>query len=65
MWMRNLLSKLAGKRLEAGKYGFPAEQKLFDLYVKATGQTQEDLSEEYAQLQPETHARHKSESASA
>jgi hypothetical protein len=29
---------------------------LFDLYVRATGQSQQDLSEDYAQLQPETHA---------
>ena len=55
-----MLSKIAGRRLERGVYGFPLEQKLFDLYVRATGQSQEDLSEEYAQLQPETHEQHKS-----
>jgi radical SAM superfamily enzyme YgiQ (UPF0313 family) len=40
MWMRDLLSKFAGWRLKTGKYGLPLEQKLFDLYVRATGQTQ-------------------------
>jgi radical SAM superfamily enzyme YgiQ (UPF0313 family) len=40
MWMRDLLSKFAGWRLKTGKYGFPIEQKVFDLYVRATGQTQ-------------------------
>ena len=59
MWMRKLLSRMAGRRLQAGKYTFPVEQKLFDLYVRATGQTQENLSEEYAQLQPETYERNK------
>jgi hypothetical protein len=39
-WMREMLSKFAGWRLKTGKYGFPIEQKLFDLYVRATGQTQ-------------------------
>jgi anaerobic magnesium-protoporphyrin IX monomethyl ester cyclase len=56
MWMRRLLSRMAGKRLERGNYTFPVEQKLFHLYVKLTGQSQQDLSEDYAQLQPETHA---------
>jgi anaerobic magnesium-protoporphyrin IX monomethyl ester cyclase len=56
LWMRRLLSKIAGKRLERGNYKFPVEQKLYDLYVRATGQSQQDLSEDYAQLQPETHA---------
>ena len=40
MWMRDLLSKAAGWRLKNGRYGFPVEQKLFDIYVRATGQTQ-------------------------
>ncbi|MFT5291261.1 MAG: anaerobic magnesium-protoporphyrin IX monomethyl ester cyclase [Planctomycetota bacterium] len=64
MWMRKLLSKMAGHRLKRGSYTFPVEQKLFDLYVRATGQTQpgaEDLSEDYQQLQPETHAQITSE----
>jgi anaerobic magnesium-protoporphyrin IX monomethyl ester cyclase len=39
-WMRDLLSKIAGWRLEKGQYAFPIEQKLFDVYVKATGQIQ-------------------------
>jgi radical SAM superfamily enzyme YgiQ (UPF0313 family) len=39
-WMRDLLSKAAGWRLKTGRYRFPIEQKLFDVYVKATGQTQ-------------------------
>ena len=59
LWMRKLLSKMAGKRLQKGTYTFPVEQKLFDLYVRATGQTQpgnDDLDEDYQQLQPETHA---------
>ncbi len=57
MWMRELLSRAAGWRLQAGEYRFPVEQKLFDLYVRLTGQTQPgDLREDYQQLQPETHA---------
>ena len=39
-WMRDLLSKAAGWRLKRGKYRFPIEQKLFDVYVRATGQMQ-------------------------
>ncbi len=39
-WMRDALSKIAGWRLKRGDYRFPIEQKLFDLYVKATRQTQ-------------------------
>ena len=39
-WMRKGLSKIAGWRLQRGAYGFPIEQKLYDLYVRATGQTQ-------------------------
>ncbi|MCC7172154.1 MAG: hypothetical protein IT459_17040, partial [Planctomycetes bacterium] len=39
-WMRDLLSKAAGWRLKRGAYKFPIEQKLFDIYVRATGQTQ-------------------------
>jgi radical SAM superfamily enzyme YgiQ (UPF0313 family) len=39
-WMRDLLSRVAGWRLKTNRYGFPIEQKLFDLYVKATGQIQ-------------------------
>ena len=38
--MRDLLSKAAGWRLKRGSYGFPIEQKIFDLYVRATGQAQ-------------------------
>jgi anaerobic magnesium-protoporphyrin IX monomethyl ester cyclase len=58
-WMRKLLSKMAGTRLRKGNYGFPIEQKLYDMYVKATGQAQKkqkDVDQEYQQLQPETHA---------
>jgi hypothetical protein len=40
MWMRDLLSKFAGWRLKTGKYGLPIEQKLFDIYVRMTKQTQ-------------------------
>ena len=39
-WMRDLLSKIAGWRLKGGRYGFPVEQKAFDLYVRVTGQSQ-------------------------
>ena len=57
LWMRKLLSSMAGQRLKRGRYGFPVEQKLYDLYVRLTGQSQPgDLSEDYQQLQPETHA---------
>ncbi len=57
LWMRKLLSRMAGQRLKRGRYGFPVEQKLYDLYVRLTGQSQPgDLSEDYQQLQPETHA---------
>ncbi|MDF1836711.1 MAG: radical SAM protein [Planctomycetota bacterium] len=59
LWMRKLLSKMAGNRLKKGNYGFPIEQKLYDMYVKATGQAQKkttDADAEYQQLQPETHA---------
>jgi hypothetical protein len=38
--MRDLLSKAAGWRLKRGRYRFPIEQKLFDVYVRATGQIQ-------------------------
>ncbi|MCP3918195.1 MAG: B12-binding domain-containing radical SAM protein [bacterium] len=61
-WMRRGLSKMAGWRLQRSNYTFPIEQKLFDLYVRTTGQTQPgDNSEEYQQLQPETHAQLTSE----
>lgn len=30
----------AGWRLKSGNYKFPIEQKLFDMYVRMTGQTQ-------------------------
>jgi radical SAM superfamily enzyme YgiQ (UPF0313 family) len=39
-WMRDALSLAAGWRLKNGRYRFPIEQKLFDVYVKLTGQTQ-------------------------
>jgi hypothetical protein len=39
-WMRNTLARFAGWRLKSGRYRFPLEQKLFDLYVRATGQMQ-------------------------
>jgi anaerobic magnesium-protoporphyrin IX monomethyl ester cyclase len=56
-WVRRGLSKIAGWRLKHGRYDFALEQKLFDLYVRLTGQRQaaaEDTSEDYQQLQPET-----------
>jgi radical SAM superfamily enzyme YgiQ (UPF0313 family) len=39
-WMRDLLARAAGWRLKRGRYRFPVEQKLFDVYVRLTGQTQ-------------------------
>ncbi len=39
-WMRKALARMAGWRLRKNSYGFPIEQKLFDVYVRATGQTQ-------------------------
>jgi len=56
--MRRMLSKIAGWRLKNQRYGFPIEQKLFDIYVRLTGQRDpgsEDYSEDYEQLQPESH----------
>jgi radical SAM superfamily enzyme YgiQ (UPF0313 family) len=56
-WVRKSLSKIAGWRLKHGRYDFAVEQKMFDLYVRLTGQRQkaaEDVSEDYQQLQPET-----------
>ena len=38
----NLMQRISGWRLKNGVYTFPIEQKLFDLYVKLTGQTQQD-----------------------
>jgi hypothetical protein len=58
-WMHKLLSKMAGSLLKKGNYGFPIEQKLYDMYVKATGQAQKKTTNadaEYQQLQPEFHA---------
>lgn len=37
-WMRTLLSRVAGWRLKTQRYRYPIEQKLFDVYVRATGQ---------------------------
>jgi len=37
--MRRLLSKIGAKRLARGRYKFPVEQKLYDLYVRATRQS--------------------------
>ncbi|MEM7310894.1 MAG: radical SAM protein [Planctomycetota bacterium] len=37
-----LMKHISGWRLKNGVYTFPIEQKLFDLYVRLTGQTQED-----------------------
>jgi hypothetical protein len=51
------MSKIAGWRLRKGNYKLPVEQKLFDLYVRMSGQRQaaaEDY-EDYQQLQPEAH----------
>ena len=59
VWMRRMLSKIAGWRLKNARYDFPIEQKLYDVYVRLTGQRDpgsEDYSEDYEQLQPESHA---------
>ncbi|MHC4375935.1 MAG: B12-binding domain-containing radical SAM protein [Planctomycetota bacterium] len=56
-WVRKSMSKMAGWRLRNGNYKLPVEQKLFDLYVRMSGQRQaaaEDY-EDYQQLQPEAH----------
>ena len=37
-WMRELLSRIAGWRLRTDRYRFPLEQKLYDVYARATGQ---------------------------
>ena len=37
-----VLQKISGWRLKKGVYTFPIEQKLFDIYVRLTGQTQQD-----------------------
>jgi radical SAM superfamily enzyme YgiQ (UPF0313 family) len=42
--VRNAIRKIAGWRLKNNKYSLPVEQKMFDLYVKLTGQTQKDLA---------------------
>jgi radical SAM superfamily enzyme YgiQ (UPF0313 family) len=58
-WVRRTMSRIAGWRLRTGNYKFPVEQKMFDVFVRATGQRQraaEDVSEDYQQLQPETQA---------
>ena len=39
-WMLKALKRVASWRLERGEYRFPIEQKLFDMYVRATGQTE-------------------------
>jgi radical SAM superfamily enzyme YgiQ (UPF0313 family) len=61
IWVRRVLSRIAGWRLKNFNYKLPLEQKLFDVYVRLTGQTQPgaqvDLHEDYQQLQPETHER--------
>ena len=46
-WMRDSLSKIAGWRLKRNEFRFPIEQKVFDIYVKATGQSQPRSSNEY------------------
>jgi radical SAM superfamily enzyme YgiQ (UPF0313 family) len=40
--VRRVMQRLSGWRLKKGYYAFPIEQKLFDLYVRLTGQTQAD-----------------------
>jgi anaerobic magnesium-protoporphyrin IX monomethyl ester cyclase len=40
--LRKLMRNIAGWRLKNGNYTLPVEQKMFDLYVKLTGQTQRD-----------------------
>jgi len=38
-WMRRALARTAGWRLSKGRFGFPVEQKLFDLYVRGLRRT--------------------------
>ena len=45
--MRDTLSVMAGWRLTRGNYTFPNEQRLFDMYVRATAQWQPKSSKEY------------------
>jgi radical SAM superfamily enzyme YgiQ (UPF0313 family) len=40
--VRNSLKRISQWRLRQSNYTFPIEQKLFDLYVRLTGQTQKD-----------------------
>ena len=44
--MRRVLSKIAGWRLARHDYRFPIEQKLFDLWVRASGQTAPGVSKD-------------------
>jgi radical SAM superfamily enzyme YgiQ (UPF0313 family) len=39
---KRLIQRISGWRLKNGIYTFPIEQKLFDLYVRLTGQTQQE-----------------------
>ena len=43
--VRKLMQRISGWRLKHGIYTFPIEQKLFDVYVRMTGQTQTDQIE--------------------
>ena len=43
--VRKLMRAIAGWRLRNGNYKLPIEQKMFDLFVKLTGQTEEDKIE--------------------
>ncbi|MCZ6597531.1 MAG: hypothetical protein O7B99_07830, partial [Planctomycetota bacterium] len=43
--VRGMLKSISGWRLRHGRYEFPLEQKLFDIYVRLTGQSLDDAIE--------------------
>ena len=45
-FLRNALKRISGWRLKRSNYSFPIEHKLFNWYVRFSGQTQRDLIEQ-------------------
>jgi radical SAM superfamily enzyme YgiQ (UPF0313 family) len=43
--VRSALKSISGWRLKTGNYGFPLEQKLFDLWVRMAGRSEKDAIE--------------------
>ncbi|QDU85168.1 B12 binding domain protein [Planctomycetes bacterium Pla163] len=41
-WVRRAMQRMSGWRLAHGEYRFPIEQKLYDLYVRASGKSEAD-----------------------